>query len=92
MLRDQENAEMFLFVQRFKEAEVLCVPAVLPPPPKSNGCSLQKSHLYKENIIKTTTTTTKNLCVLLRLLSISYTADLGIMRFFSVITWWVLDS
>lgn len=52
MLRDQKDSEMFLFVQLFKEAEVLCVPALLPPPPKSNGCSLQKSHLYKENITK----------------------------------------
>ena len=91
MLRDQKDSEMFLFVQLFKEAEVLCVPALLPPPPKSNGCSLQKSHLYKENITKKKKTKTK-LCVLIRLLSISYTADLGIMRFFSVITWWVLDS
>ena len=29
---------------------MLCVPALPSPPPKSNGCSLQKSHLYKENI------------------------------------------
>ena len=34
----------------------------------------------------------KKFRVLLTLLSISYTADLGIMRFFSVITWWALDS
>ena len=51
MLRDQKNSEVFLFVRLFKEAEVLCVPALSPLPPKSNGCSLQKSHLYKENII-----------------------------------------
>lgn len=34
----------------------------------------------------------KKICILLRLLSISYTADIGIMRFFFVITWWALDS
>lgn len=86
MLRDQKNSEMFLFVRLFKEAEVLCVPALPPLPTKPNGCSLQKSHLYKENVIK------KKFCILLRLLSISYTADIGIMRFFFVITWWALDS
>ena len=51
MLRDKKNSEVFLFVRLFKEAEVLCVLALSPLPPKSNGCSLQKSHLYKENII-----------------------------------------
>lgn len=55
--------------------------------PQSQMAVLLKiSHLYKENIIK------KKFCILLRLLSISYTADIGIMRFFFVITWWALDS
>ena len=61
----------------------------LPSAPKvkwlfSSKISLiQRKHYLKKK---------KKFCVLLRLLSISYTADLGIMRFFSVITWWALDS
>lgn len=85
MLRDQKNSEMFLFVRLLRRLRC-SVLTLRPLPTKPNGCSLQKSHLYKENVIK------KKFCILLRLLSISYTADIGIMRFFFVITWWALDS
>lgn len=47
MLRDQKNSEMFLFVRLFKEAEVLCVPALPALPTKPNGCSLKNISLIQ---------------------------------------------
>ena len=60
-----------------------------PLRPQSQMAVLFKNLTYTK---KTLLKKKKKFRVLLTLLSISYTADLGIMRFFSVITWWALDS